>query len=370
MQEIFALIRRLSGSTANVLITGESGTGKELVARGHPLQLARGAKRPFVAVNCAAIPDTLLESRAVRLQARRVHRRAHATGPGMFVEADGGTLFLDEIGDLSAGAAGQAAARAAGSARSGRWGRRAAEKVDVRVRRRRRNRDLEAAAGATARSARTSTTGSTSSRSTCRRCATAPRTSCRWPSTSCAQHGEAQRQATSRGFQRGGAQGRCCAYGWPGNVRELENVIERAVALAEGAAGQPEDLPQAVRERRMTADVMTCGGCRARPDAGRAGARVHRAGDGRPRAATRRARRSGWGWTARRSTASSRSTPAAPPPMAAEKEPDERRASAECVRRRSPGQPGGAGRADRRAAARARLGRCPASTGGCASSST
>ena len=61
MQEVFDLIRRLAGSTANVLITGESGTGKELVARALHFNSPR-AKKPFVAVNCAAIPDTLLES--------------------------------------------------------------------------------------------------------------------------------------------------------------------------------------------------------------------------------------------------------------------------------------------------------------------
>src|SRR5262245_2078748 len=61
MQDVFALIRRLAGSTANVLITGESGTGKELIARAIHYNSPR-AKKAFVAVNCAAIPDTLLES--------------------------------------------------------------------------------------------------------------------------------------------------------------------------------------------------------------------------------------------------------------------------------------------------------------------
>ena len=80
------------------MIQGESGTGKELVAR---LVHERGARRkmPFVAVNCGAIPETLIDSELFG------HQKGAFTGattdrPGMFVEADGGTLFLDEIGDM------------------------------------------------------------------------------------------------------------------------------------------------------------------------------------------------------------------------------------------------------------------------------
>jgi DNA-binding NtrC family response regulator len=99
MQDVFALIRRLSASSVNVLITGESGTGKELVARALHFNSPR-AKKPFVAVNCAAIPDTLLESELFGYK-RGAFTDARTDRPGMFVEADGGTIFLDEIGDLT-----------------------------------------------------------------------------------------------------------------------------------------------------------------------------------------------------------------------------------------------------------------------------
>src|SRR5262249_23249155 len=99
MQDVFALIRRLSASAVNVLITGESGTGKELVARALHFNSPR-AKKPFVPVNCAAIPDTLLESELFGYK-RGAFTDARADRQGMFIEADGGTIFLDEIGDLT-----------------------------------------------------------------------------------------------------------------------------------------------------------------------------------------------------------------------------------------------------------------------------
>ena len=81
MVEIYKLVARVAALDATVLIEGETGTGKELVARAiHDASAARG--RPFVVVDCAALPETLLESRAVRARARRVHRRGRgAAGP-------------------------------------------------------------------------------------------------------------------------------------------------------------------------------------------------------------------------------------------------------------------------------------------------
>ncbi len=98
MQEIIHTLPIIAASDSNVLIQGESGTGKELVARAIHLHSSR-RKGPFVAVNCSAIPDTLLESELFGHE-RGAFTGAVATKPGRFELAKGGTLFLDEIGDL------------------------------------------------------------------------------------------------------------------------------------------------------------------------------------------------------------------------------------------------------------------------------
>ncbi|HEY1585680.1 MAG TPA: sigma-54 dependent transcriptional regulator [Polyangia bacterium] len=98
MQQLYDLLERVSAISSPVLITGESGTGKELVARALHHGGARG-KAPFVAINCAAITDTLLESELFG-HAKGAFTGASESKKGLFVEADGGTLFLDEIGEL------------------------------------------------------------------------------------------------------------------------------------------------------------------------------------------------------------------------------------------------------------------------------
>ena len=98
MQDIYRVLARLTQTDLTVMITGESGTGKELVARAlHEYGKRRNG--PFVAINMAAIPRELIESRAVRPREGRLHRRAEST-IGRFEQAEGGTLFLDEIGDM------------------------------------------------------------------------------------------------------------------------------------------------------------------------------------------------------------------------------------------------------------------------------
>jgi PAS domain S-box-containing protein len=101
MQEVYRLIELLSDSTATVLIQGETGTGKELVAEAIHSSSARSGG-PLVKVNCAALPDALVENELFG-HARGAFTDAMADTPGRFEVANGGTLFLDEIGDLGAG---------------------------------------------------------------------------------------------------------------------------------------------------------------------------------------------------------------------------------------------------------------------------
>lgn len=130
LQKVRELIGQSAASDSRVLITGENGTGKELVAREIHAQSSRSA-RPFVEVNCAAIPDNLIESELFG------HERGSFTGAvsgrrGKFELADGGTLFLDEIADMSAGAQAKVL-RAVQEMRFERVGGEASVNVDVRI---------------------------------------------------------------------------------------------------------------------------------------------------------------------------------------------------------------------------------------------
>ncbi|NBC50125.1 MAG: response regulator, partial [Gammaproteobacteria bacterium] len=98
MRRLYDLIRRVASSDSSVLITGESGTGKELVARALHAESARAAA-PFVALNCAGIPEALLESELFG-HAAGAFSGARGARRGLFAEADGGTLFLDEIAEM------------------------------------------------------------------------------------------------------------------------------------------------------------------------------------------------------------------------------------------------------------------------------
>ena len=97
MQQIDAMLRRISNSAASVLITGESGVGKERVALA--LHKLTGADKPFIAVNCGALTESLLEAELFGYE-KGAFTGAVRTKKGVFEQADGGTLFLDEIGDM------------------------------------------------------------------------------------------------------------------------------------------------------------------------------------------------------------------------------------------------------------------------------
>jgi two-component system response regulator PilR (NtrC family) len=217
-------------------VCGESGTGKELVARGiHDLSERRD--KPFVAVNCGAIPENLLESELFG------HVKGSFTGavsnkPGLFEVAHGGTLFLDEVGDPSMQVK---LARAAGEAGAPR------RRQRRHCRRAHRNRDEPRLA--TMRTGRSAKTLLPAERHPAMLLLRAHKT------RRSAQHfleKFAREQGRPACRLSDGALARILAYDFPGNVRELENTIERAVALCRGDVIEPELLPSALLVPRAT----------------------------------------------------------------------------------------------------------------------
>ncbi len=226
MRELFRRVRKLAGAGSPVLINGESGTGKELIARGiHELS---GREHPIIAVNCAAIPENLIEAELFGHE-KGAFAGANEARTGLVEAADGGTLFLDEIGELPLTAQGRLVRvlqdgeiRKIGAVESRRINMRliAASQRDLKqlVAERRfredlyyrinvmrlqipplreRGEDILELAGAILRG-------------TCNRL-----------------------KSPTMHFSKG-AERAIISYDWPGNVRELENAIERAVVLAEG----------------------------------------------------------------------------------------------------------------------------------------
>jgi two-component system response regulator AtoC len=243
MQETFALVRRLSASHANLLITGESGTGKELIARAIHARSPRKS-RPFVPVNCAAIPENLLESELFGYT-RGAHSTANADRQGLFVEANGGTLFLDEIAELPMSLQPKLL-RVLQDGEVRPLGTNRAERVDVRVIAAT-NRDLERALH------EGRFREDLYYRLNVIQLQLAPLRGRQEDILPLAEHfllRSAQRSGKAVHGWKESAKKLLLAYHWPGNVRELENAVERAVALAEGELIAVEDLPRALHERK------------------------------------------------------------------------------------------------------------------------
>jgi two-component system response regulator AtoC len=239
MIELLELMERAAGFKSTVLLSGESGTGKEVLARAIHAQSPR-RNEPFVAVNCGAIPETLLESELFG-HAKGAFTGADRARRGLVVEADGGTLFLDEIGEMPTSlqvkllrVLQEEEVRPLGEAK--------ARTVDVRV------------IAATARKLDAEVAAGRFREDLFYRLNVVP---LEVPPLRehprdvplLADHFIAHFRATLGKPVRtisDEALERLTAYRWPGNVRELENVIERAVILAEGDSITLRELPQNV----------------------------------------------------------------------------------------------------------------------------
>ena len=236
MQDLRSRIERVALTDFTVLIEGESGVGKELVAR-QVHELSRRHRGPFVAVNCAAVVESLLEAELFGIEERT------ATGVrgrrGKFENAEGGTIFLDEVSDLSASAQAKLL-RAIQEVAIERVGGHGARRVNTRI------------VAATNRSlARLVEQGLFRSDLYYRLSGveiTVPPLRDRAEDIAELARYFLERHRSTRAMTLSpAAQEALSAYQWPGNVRELQRVIERAVALAETASIELDDLPPQVR---------------------------------------------------------------------------------------------------------------------------
>lgn len=234
-QQLLSLAARVAQSDSTVLISGESGTGKEVLARYIHQQSSRMDK-PFIAINCAAIPDNMLEATLFGHE-KGAFTGAIASQPGKFEQADGGTLLLDEISEMPLGLQAKLL-RVLQEREVERVGGRRPIVLDIRVLATT-NRDLagEVAAGRFREDL-------------FYRLSVFPLA---WPPLRqrpadilplaerlLASHARKMRQVPARLSAE--AQRCLVQYGWPGNVRELDNAIQRALILQQGGLIQPGDL--------------------------------------------------------------------------------------------------------------------------------
>ncbi len=237
MRDVFDVLDRVKDAAAPVLITGETGTGKGLVARALHASGARSA-HAFVTVNCASLPETLLESELFG-HVRGAFTGATATRPGFFVEADGGTLFLDEVGEMTAALQAKllnvlegGAVRAVGASKD--------RTVDVRI------------VAATHRDLRERVRLGSFREDLFYRLDVV---AIHMPALRHRREDvpllvdhflrEARRRNPRSAVERFGAaaMSKMLDHAWPGNVRELSHVVERLVVLGKGAEVSAAELP-------------------------------------------------------------------------------------------------------------------------------
>jgi two-component system, NtrC family, response regulator AtoC len=238
--ELYTILQRVADTPTTVLITGESGTGKELVARALHENSSRRDK-PFIKVNCAAIPRELMESELFGYE-RGAFTGAVGSKPGRFELASGGTLFLDEIGEIP-NEMQVKLLRVLQESEFERVGGIKTIRVDVRL------------VAATNRDLKKEIAGGSFREDLFYRLNVVPialpalrerRTDiphlCRYFIAKF----NARLKKNVEGIEPEAVE-RLNAYGWPGNIRELENVIERALLFADGARIRLDDLPEELR---------------------------------------------------------------------------------------------------------------------------
>lgn len=237
MQAVLDLARRVAEGDASLLVLGETGVGKEWLSRAIH-DASRRSAGPFVAVNCAAIPDSMLESELFGHE-QGAFTGAHRAHRGYFEQAHGGSLFLDEIGEMPAGLQTRLL-RVLQDSKVRRLGSESSQKVDVRV------------IAATNRDVASSVESGVLRQDLFYRLAvvTLELPPLRERREDIAplflSHVERHGAETSRSDIRGVSDEALEAlthYDWPGNVRELINVAERSVLLSDGPLIERHDLP-------------------------------------------------------------------------------------------------------------------------------
>jgi DNA-binding NtrC family response regulator len=249
MAAVFDLVQKAARSDANIVIQGESGTGKELIARAIHANSPRAAQ-VFVPVDCAALPDALLESELFGHE-RGAFTGADRTKPGMIEVADHGTLFLDEIGELPLALQAKLL-RALQERQIRRVGSTKFLDVDVRL------------VSATSRDVAEQVRKGEFREDLFYRvnviAIVVPPLRERPGDIALLAHHFLRRYGRNRERALTGIEPETVAvleaYAWPGNVRELQNVIERACALADGPTIRVRDLPEHVRGRRRPAPAL------------------------------------------------------------------------------------------------------------------